>query len=317
MKIVVLDKSTLGNDLDFSNLHNEGEVVFYDYTLPENTIERIANADIVVTNKVVIGEKELQANPNLKLICVAATGYNNIDTQAAKNYGVIVANVKNYSTESVAQHLFAYLLAVYNSVLQYNQAIKENLWQTSKIFTMLDYGIEELSGKTLGIVGYGAIGKRVAKIAETFGMNILIAKIPGRTYNDNIHKDFEFVLKNSDVFTIHTPLTELTKNLITLRELKMMKPSAVVINLARGGIINENDLFYALSNKIISFAIVDVLTKEPPTEGNILFNAPNILLTPHIAWTSKQARRKLLDGIVGNIKKFKNGQTDEICVYKL
>ncbi len=315
MKIVVLDKSTLGNDLDFSNLHNEGEVIFYDYTLPENTAERIADADIVVTNKVVIGEKELQANPKLKLICVAATGYNNIDIQAAKNHKVTVANVKNYSTESVAQHLFSHLLAVYNSVLPFNQAIKQNLWQTSKIFTMLDYEIEELSGKTLGIAGYGAIGKRVAKIAETFGMNILVAKIPGRTYNDNVHKDFEFVLKNSDVFTIHTPLTELTKNLISLRELKMMKPSAVVINLARGGIINENDLFYALSNKIISFAIVDVLTKEPPTEGNILFNAPNILLTPHIAWTSKQARRKLLDGIVGNIKKFKNGHIDEICVY--
>ena len=315
MKIVVLDKSTLGNDLDFSNLHNEGEVIFYDYTLPENTAERIADADIVVTNKVVISEKELQANPKLKLICVAATGYNNIDIQAAKNHKVTVANVKNYSTESVAQHLFSHLLAVYNSVLPFNQAIKQNLWQTSKIFTMLDYEIEELSGKTLGIAGYGAIGKRVAKIAETFGMNILVAKIPGRTYNDNVHKDFEFVLKNSDVFTIHTPLTELTKNLITLRELKMMKPSAVVINLARGGIINENDLFYALSNKIISFAIVDVLTKEPPTEGNILFNAPNILLTPHIAWTSKQARRKLLDGIVGNIKKFKNGHIDEICVY--
>ena len=317
MRIVVLDKATLGNDLDFGQLFDEGEVTFYDYTLPENTVERIADADVVVTNKVVIGETELQASPKLKLICVAATGYNNIDVQSAKNHGVIVANVKGYSTESVAQHLFAYLLAVYNSVLPYNQLIKQNLWQSSKIFTMLDYGVEELSGKTLGIAGFGAIGKRVAKIAEAFGMKVLVAKIPGRNYDDNLHKDFEFVLENSDVFTIHAPLSKLTENLITLRELKLMKPSAVLINLARGGIVNENDLFYALSNKIISFAIVDVLTKEPPREGNILFNAPNILLTPHIAWTSKQARRKLLDGIVGNIRKFKNGQIDEICVYKL
>ena len=317
MKIVVLDKSTLGNDLDFSNLHKEGEVVFYDYTLPKNTAERIADADIVVTNKVVIAEKELQVNPNLKLICVAATGYNNIDVQAAKNHSVVVANVKGYSTESVAQHLFAHLLAFYNSVLPYNQAIKQNLWQSSNIFTMLDYEIEELAGKTIGIAGYGAIGKRIARIAEAFEMNVLVAKIPGRKYNDYFHKDFEFVLKKSDVFTIHTPLTKLTENLITLRELEMMKRSAVLINLARGGIVNENDLFYALSNKIISFAIVDVLTKEPPKDGNILFNAPNILLTPHIAWTSKQARRKLLAGIVGNIKKYKEGQIDEICVYKL
>ena len=317
MRIVVLDKATLGNDLDFSQLFDEGEVTFYDYTLPENTVERITDADVVVTNKVVIGETELQASPKLKLICVAATGYNNIDVQAAKNHGVIVANVKGYSTESVAQHLFAYLLTVYNSVLPYNQLIKQNLWQSSKIFTILDYGVEELSGKTFGIVGYGAIGKRVAKIAEAFGMNVLVAKVPGRNYHDNLHKDFKFLLKNSDVFTIHVPLNKLTENLVTLRELKLMKQSAVLINLARGGIVNENDLFYALSNKIISFAIVDVLTKEPPREGNILFNAPNILLTPHIAWTSKQARRKLLDGIVGNIRKFKNGQIDEICVYKL
>lgn len=315
MKIKFLDKATLGNDLDFSMLEKQGDVEYFETTSPEQVVERIRDADVIITNKVVIGQKEMDKSPKLKLINVAATGYNNIDIKAANKRNIIVTNVKGYSTESVAQHFFAYVLNYYNSVNSYIELTKNGMWQKSQVFTILSDPIDELKNKTLGIIGYGAIGKRISEIAKAFGMKILIGKVPGRQYSDALHIDFEEVIKNADILTIHTPLTPLTKNLITIKELKMMKNSAVLVNLARGGIVNEQDLFEALQQNQISQAIVDVLTVEPPRQGNILLKAPNIMITPHIAWTSKQARKKLLEGIIRNIQKFKKGEIKEIALF--
>ena len=314
MKIVILDALTLG-DADLSVFEQFGDLKIYKYTTPEQTTQRIKNAEIIITNKVVIGEKELQNAPKLKLICVTATGYNNIDTQATTKHKVIVANVKGYSTESVAQYVFANILAVANSVFQYAELTKSGKWTQAQVFTRLDYPIFELKNKKLGIIGYGNIGKRVAQLGKAFGMQILIAQRPNTKYNDKITRlPMEQVLKQADIITLHTPLTNQTKNLITIKELSLMKPSAIIVNAARGGIINEKDLFLALKNNIIKHAIIDVLTIEPPTEGNILFSAPNITITPHIAWTSNEARKKLIDGIVQNIQMFLEGKTKQIAV---
>ena len=179
---------------------------------------------------------------------------------------------------------------------------------------MLTHPITELRGKVFGIIGYGNIGKRVAQLAQAFKMHVLIAKRPGVQYNDNFRVDLETVLKKSDVLSIHTPLTPQSKDLITLNELKLMKPSAILINAARGGVVNEQDLYTALKEKIISYAIVDVLSEEPPRKGHIFYKLDNILLTPHIAWTSKEARQALFDGIIDNIIKFLQGQIDEINI---
>ncbi len=312
MKIVVLDAMTLGEDIDLSPLYEQGDVVLFDYTEPDKTAERIKDADIVVTNKVVINREHMEKAGNLKLICVAATGYNNIDIPATLELGIVATNVKGYSTESVAQYVFANLLFVMNSIEGYRNDIAQGQWQKSPVFTLLTHPIYELKGKTLGIIGYGNIGRRVAQIANAFGMNVLVAKRPGVDYKDDFRVDLEYLLKQSDVVSIHTPLTEETKNLITLDRLKMMKQSAILINAARGGIVNEDDLYVALKNRIISYAIVDVLSQEPPSPGCKLFELDNIVITPHIAWTSKEARQKLLDGIVDNIIKFKLGKIKEI-----
>ncbi len=316
MKIVFLERATLGDDIDLSPLEEEGQLVIYQTNTPEQTAQRIKDAEIIIVNKTPIGEKELQQAEKLKLICVAATGYNNIDIEATLKYDVVATNVKGYSTESVAQYVFAHLLTVVNSVIPYQEDMRRGLWQKSPIFTMLTHPVTELKGKTMGIIGYGAIGRRVAELARAFGMKVLVARRPGVEYDDDFRMDFETVLRESDVLSIHTPLTPQTKDLITMRELKMMKPTAILINAARGGIVNENDLYHALKQKIIRFAIVDVLEKEPPREGHKFFELDNIMLTPHIAWTSREARQTLLQGIVDNIRKFKQGKIDEIRLTK-
>ncbi len=311
MKIVILDRGTLG-DVPINQLLQFGEVVTYDTTPQELTVERINDAEVVIVNKILIGEEELKLCENLKLICVSATGYNNIDVPKANEYGVAVTNVKNYSTESVAQYVFTYIMALSNSVFGFRDEIKNNYWQSSKIFTSLNYPIGELSGKKLGIIGYGNIGKRVAEIGRAFKMEILISKRKNDTNPNSERVDFETVLAESDFLTIHCPMTETTKNLITSKELEQMKKTAILINSARGGIVNEQDLFEALRDEKIRYAVVDVLTQEPPTNGNILYNAQNIIITPHIAWTSREARSKLFDGIMENIQTFIDGNIDDI-----
>ena len=256
----------------------------------------------------IINEPEFKVAKNLKLICVAATGYNNIDIEAAKKHNVTVANVKGYSTESVAQYVFAHILAFSNSLIDFQNQIKLNYWQQSQIFTSLTFPISELLGKNLGIIGYGTIGKRVIELGKAFGMNILIANRKNNPKQSIDRTDFNEVLQKSDFLSIHCPLNDDTENLISSKEFELMKNSAILINTARGGIVNEQNLFSALKYDQIRGAIVDVITKEPPSEGNILFNAPNILLTPHIAWTSVEARNKLVDGIIKNIELFTSNE---------
>lgn len=304
MKITILDRATIGADIKLDEIEKFGNIDSYEITSENQTAGRIENSEIVITNKVVIDEKEFENAKKLKLICVAATGYNNINIQAANKYNVVVANVKGYSTESVAQYVFAHILIFNNSLIDFQNQSKDNFWQKSAIFTSLSYPISELLGKNLGIIGYGNIGKRVAEIGKAFGMNILISNRKNNHKNNTERADFEEIMKKSDFISIHCPLNDETKNLITSKEFELMKNTTILINAARGGIVNENDLFFALKNSKIRGAIVDVITKEPPSEGNILFNAPNILITPHIAWTSIEARRKLVEGIVKNIELF-------------
>ena len=312
MKAVLLDKATIGNDISLQEIKNRCELICFDTTATNEISERIKNAEIIITNKVVIGKKEMQTTENLKLICVAATGYNNIDIEEAKKRQIIVANVKGYSTESVAQLVFGYILTIFNSVPDFSEDIKNGLWQKSPVFTMLNHPFSELKGKNLGIIGYGSIGKRVAEIGKTFGMNILISESLIHKNNSSARLPFDETLQQSDILTIHTPLTEQTKNLISEKELKVMKKTAVLINTARGGIVNEKYLYKALVNKDIAYAALDVLTEEPPKSGNILFDAPNCIITPHIAWTSYEARQKLVAGISENIKLFLAGKGKEI-----
>ncbi len=312
MTAVLLDKSTIGNDISLQDIENQCELISYDTTSEKEVFDRIKNAEIIITNKVIIGKTEMQVAENLKLICVAATGYNNIDIEEAKKRNIVVSNVKDYSTDSVAQTVFGYILAILNSMADTAHDVKNGLWQKSPVFTMLNHPFIELKGKNLGIIGYGTIGKRVAEIGKVFGMNILISESLQNSKSSPARLPLKEFLQQSDILTIHTPLTERTKNLISEKELKLMKKSAVLINAARGGIVNEQDLHDALVNKEISYAAVDVLTQEPPKNNNILFKAPNIIITPHIAWTSFEARQKLLAGISENIKLFLTGSGKEI-----
>ncbi len=315
-KCVFLDKMTIGNDIDLSQINELTDCTYFDTTKPADTLNRIKDAEIVITNKVVIDKNIIAQSPKLKLICVAATGYNNINIDAARDAGIIVTNVKNYSTESVAQTVFGYILNIYNSVSLNDTMVKAGEWERSEIFTMLNNPFNELRDKTLGIIGFGTIGKRVAEIAKVFGMKIMVAERPGKTYSDVYRFKFEEVLQNADILTVHTALSPETENLITEKELKLMKKSAVVINTARGGIINEHDLADALKNKIIRFAAVDVLTEEPPRNGNPLIQAPNILISPHTGWTSVEARKRLVEGIAKNIDRYINNSVQLINLCK-
>ena len=312
MKTILLDKSTIGNDISLKDIENQTNLISYDTTTDKEVLQRISDAEIIITNKVVIGKREMETAKNLKLICVAATGYNNIDIEEAKKKNIVVTNVKGYSTESVAQTVFGYILAIMNSTANVAHDIKKGLWQQSPVFTMLNHPFIELKGKNLGIIGYGTIGKRVAEIGKVFGMNILVAESLINSDKSSNRLPFDEILKQSDILTIHTPLTDKTKNLISEKELKLMKTSAILINAARGGVVNEQDLYEALVNKEISYAAVDVLTQEPPKDNNILFKAPNIIITPHIAWTSLEARQQLVEGISDNISQFLAGKGKEI-----
>jgi glycerate dehydrogenase len=314
MKIVFLDADTLGNDLNFSGLQSEGSLDIYPITPREKLAERLAGADIVITNKVPLSAAEMDMAPNLKLICVAATGYNIINVAEATKRNIPVANVKAYSTEAVVQLTFALILAVENALPQFITDVKDGSWQKSPIFTLLTYPIFELAGKTLGCIGYGNIGKRVAEVASAFGMNILVGNLQRKEDKKNERVPLDYLLKNSDIISIHCPLTEKTRNLIGAKELAMMKKSAILVNTARGGIVNEDDLYEALANKTIRAAAFDVLSTEPPVDGNKLIGLPNMIVTPHIAWTSVESRQRLLNGLVSNIREFKAGNAKKIRV---
>ena len=306
-QIVILDVETLGEDLDLSVLEQFGDVTKYRNSSEEETPERIKNAHIVITNKVVITKEMMEQSPKLELICIAATGMNNVDLEAAKALNIPVKNVAGYSTYSVVQHTFAMLFYLLEHMKYYDDAVQSGLWSISGLFTDVSRPFPEISGKKWGIIGMGAIGKEVAKVATAFGATVSYYSTSGNnTDTGYLNQPLDILLSTSDVISIHAPLNEKTYALINETNLPLLKEKAVLLNLGRGGIINETDLAYELDRREI-YAGLDVLEKEPIDTNNRLLQIEHkerLLITPHIAWTSIEARKKLLEGIVTNIKSF-------------
>lgn len=305
LKIVIVDGYALNpGDLNWQQLEKLGEVQVYERTAPQQLIQRVSEAEIVITNKVVFNASIMQQLPKLKYIAVTATGYNNIDVAAAKKAGIVVSNVPAYSTDSVAQMVFSYILAFTNGVETYNKDVHASRWVSSKDFTFFSQPLIELTGKVIGIYGYGAIGSKVAQIALAFGMKPIIftrskhTELPAGIQQVGI-EDF---WKESDFISLHAPLTEQTKQVINKQSLSLMKKSALLINTGRGPLVDEAALADALKRGEIAAAAVDVLSTEPPAKENPLLTAPNCTITPHVAWASKEARERLLKVVVQNIK---------------
>jgi glycerate dehydrogenase len=312
MKITVLDAHTLNpGDLSWEGLHALSELVLYDRTPPDKILERSAGAEVLLTNKTPLTAETINSLPNLKYIGVLATGYNVVDVEAARRRNIIVTNVPAYSTMSVAQLVFALVLELCHHVQRHSDSVMGGKWSQSPDFSYTEFPLIELSGKTLGIIGFGTIAKKVADIASVFGMNILASS---RNQTDQSErKNFRWaeineVLEKSDVVSIHCPLTPETKGLINAESLRRMKKSAFLINTSRGPVIVEQDLSDALNNDIIAGAGIDVLSTEPPAEDNPLFKTKNCLITPHIAWATKEARLRLMDVAVSNVAAFINGK---------
>lgn len=306
MKIVVLDAATLG-DADLASM--EGAVL-YDVSGPEETASRIAEAEIVVTNKVILGKRELEAAPRLKLVCVAATGVNNVDLEAARERGVAVANVAGYSTESVVAHTFALYFALAHRTGYYDDYGKSR-WPESPVFTHLGPTFHELAGKRWGIVGLGTIGRRVAQAVSGFGCRVSYCSTSGVEREEPYpRRSLEALLAESHVVSVHAPLNDATRGLIGKGELARMKPGAILLNLGRGGIVDETALAEALEEERL-FAGLDVLAQEPPAPDNPLLalnRKERLLLTPHVAWAAKEARDRLVREIGLNIRAFLSGE---------
>ncbi|WP_457623827.1 D-2-hydroxyacid dehydrogenase [Persephonella sp.] len=312
MKIVFLDADTVGEDIDLSIFEKFGEFQKFPYTEREEVFDRVKDVDVVITNKVIIDRDVIDSADKLKLICVAATGVNNIDISYAKVKGIGVTNVAGYSTESVVQHTFGMVFYLLHRLRYYDDYVKKGDYSKSKIFTHISNPFYELNGKTWGIIGLGTIGRRVGQVAESFGCDVIYFSTSGVKRDEKYEKYLlDELLKVSDIVSIHAPLNERTRNLLTYEKIKMMKRSAVLLNLGRGGIVNEDDLAKALDEGLILGAGLDVLEKEPIDLENPLLkikNKDSLLITPHIAWTSIEARRKLIKEIAENIKAFLEGK---------
>ena len=311
MKAVFLDYESLDqHDLDLSALEASFDTLsLYPSTSPAQLLERVQHADVIISNKVIVDAATIQQCPNLKLILISATGTNNIDLIQARAQGIVVCNCQGYGTSAVAQHTLTLMLALATSLLQYDRAVQQGQWNKSPIFCLLDFPIVELEGKTLGILGYGELGQAVAKLAEAFGMKILVGSLPNRP-SDSSRIPFAALLPQVDFLSLHCPLTEDTRDLIDAKAFDAMKPSAFLINCARGGIVNEQALADALVQGKIAGAATDVLTVEPPKEGNVLLDPhlPNLIVTPHSAWGSVDALQRIVQQMVENAEAFKAGQ---------
>lgn len=309
--IVILDGQTLGN-LEFDDLKEFGNVVYYDTTKPEEVAQRIKDAHIVLTNKVVLNEDNLKEAKNLGLICETATGFNNIDVVYAKNNNIAVTNVAGYSTNTVAQHTFATVLSLYDKLSYYDSFVKSGEYANSGLFTNVTKPFYELEGKTWGIIGLGAIGRRVAKIAEAFGVNVIYYSTSGKNSNNDYKRvEFDEILESSDIISIHAPLNKDTQGLINYNALKKMKKSAILVNMGRGPIVVEKDLAKAIDEELIAGAALDVFELEPIKVDNPLVlvkNKDRLVLTPHIAWASVEARNRLFKEVINNIRAFYNGE---------
>jgi len=307
LKIVFLDAQTLGSDISLAPVASLGDYVSYPSTRPEEVFDRIAGFDVVITNKVWIGKEQIDASPALKLICVAATGTNNVDTAYAASKGIPVRNAVDYSTESVTQVTWMHILNLVGKARFFDGYVKDGSYSASGCFTNANVPFFELRGKTFGTVGLGNIGSRVAGIAEAFGMKVLYYPTSGKPHSDRYEAetDLSRFLSRCDVVSIHCPLNERTKDLIGYAGLTQMKPCAVIVNMGRGGIIVEADLARALDEGRIAGAAVDVFTQEPLPAGHPylrLQHPDRLLLTPHIGWASREARTCLVVKIAENIK---------------
>jgi glycerate dehydrogenase len=311
MKIVVLDGYVLNpGDLSWNELKELGDVVVYDRTPLDKILERASGAEILITNKTPITKNTIESLPALKYIGVLATGYNVVDVTAAMEKEIPVTNVPGYGTKAVAQAVFALLLELCNHVQNHSDAVKNGEWSSSKDFCFWNYPLVELSGKTMGIIGFGSIGKQVAEIASAFDMKVLVYS---RTMSgENNRKNFTWVeleelLKQSDVVSLHCPLFPETEGIINRQSLKLMKSTAFLINTSRGPLVLEEELAQALNEGVIAGAAIDVMSKEPPEIDNPLFKAKNCIITPHIAWATKEARERLMNIAVDNVKSYING----------
>jgi glycerate dehydrogenase len=313
MQIVFLDKKTIGEVTNFNLLHKLGTVDIYEHTREDDVVKRAEGKQVIITNKVVVNREMMDALPDLKLICVAATGTNNIDVEYAREKGITIKNVVSYSTESVAQSTFAMLLHLLNRLSYYEAYVKSGAYAKGDIFTHHGPAFWELNGKRLGVIGLGNIGRRVARIAEGFGMEVVFYSTTGRNNNINYRRfDLDTMLGTSDVISIHAPLTETTRDLISYEKLKLMRPCAILLNTGRGGIINEADLARALNENIIAGACLDVISAEPINSNNPLLKVMDrekILITPHMAWASMESRARLIEGVARNIEQFKRDNT--------
>lgn len=306
MNLVFLDRATLGSDISMDRFEQFGNVAIYDTTKPNETLKRVQGADIVITNKVVI-DKDIMDNSNIKLICVAATGMNNIDLEYAKIKGIEVKNAVGYSTASVVQLTFAMALNFMQKLTYFDNYVKNGDWERSEIFTNLDVSFNELENKTWGIIGLGEIGTKVAAIAESFGCNVNYYSTSGMNINTNFNQiELDKLLKTSDIISIHAPLNDMTLDLINKSNLNMIKDKSILLNLGRGGIVNESDLAIEIDSREL-YCGIDVVTKEPIVVDSPLRKIQNqdrIIMTPHIGWASIEARERLMDMIEKNILKY-------------
>ncbi|MCK8073001.1 D-2-hydroxyacid dehydrogenase [Vibrio sp. 1CM23M] len=315
LKVVFLDRATIPSQIHLKPLSFEHEWVEYDFTAPELVAERVAGADVVITNKVVLNADNLAQAQQLKLIAVSATGVNNVDVDYCKSNNIAVANVQGYATQSVPEHVIAMLFTLKRNLVGYHQDIEAGEWQKDKQFCFFTHPIQDVAGSTLGLIGSGSLGQATAILAKAIGMNVIFAERKGAEFCREGYLPFDAVLKQADALSLHCPLTEATRNLISERELVMMKPSAVLINAGRGGLVDEQALVEALKSNEIAGAGMDVFTQEPADNSNPLLansHLPNLLLTPHVAWGSDSSIQKLSDILIDNIDGFVEGNPQNL-----
>ena len=308
MKIVFLDAKTIGDDIDLSAYDTLGKVVKYSFSQPEEVPERAADADVLIVNKIRIDEAAVGRADHLKLVCVTATGTNNLDKDYLERRGIAWRNVADYSTQSVAQHTFAMLFFLLEKLRYYDDYVKEGRYINDTVFTHFAEHFYELKGKTWGIIGLGNIGRRVAAIAEAFGAEVIYTSPSGSAPQEGYHQvDLDTLLAESDIISVHAPLNQYTENLINKNALKKMKKNCIFLNLGRGPIVNEQDLADALMQGEIAAAGLDVLCQEPMSSGNPLMaikDSRKLFITPHIGWASVESRTRLMDIIFHQIKEF-------------
>ncbi|MDY3919289.1 MAG: D-2-hydroxyacid dehydrogenase [Candidatus Limivivens sp.] len=318
MKIVFLEAGTLGSDMDFSAFERLGQVVRYEQSTAADTPEKVADADIVVVNKINMNARTLAGADRLKMIAITATGYNMIDLDYTRKQGIAVANVAGYSTDAVAQHTFALLFYVMHKLAYYDAYVKSGNYCSCDSFTHIQERFHELAGKNWGIIGMGAIGHKVARIAEAFGCRVLYHSMSGCTRPEPYeHVDLDTLLEESDILSIHAPLTPATEGMMNREAFRKMKPSAILLNLARGPIVNEADLVEALETGEIAAAGLDVLSVEPMRPENPLLaiqDSRKLIITPHVAWAPVETRARLLEEVYRNIEAFLKGEErNRIC----